>query len=219
VGYLSDMAQQGYNTQNISDFHKKMVPYLIKKYACASKKDLIVDIGSGQGHALIPLWNEGYSNLVAIDIEADNFEEFELKYNIRSHVCNIENQKIPMEDKSAKIIMSLHLIEHLTNPDNFLNEAFRILRDDGHIFIVTPNSRKQVKTFYRDPTHRHPYDYLSLSRIMRIHGFSDVNIYNWNSRYGFGRIKAYILFPRLGMIGKDLLAHANKCIDKPHLKI
>jgi len=93
VGYLSDMAQQGYNTQNISDFHKKMVPYLIKKYACASKKDLIVDIGSGQGHALIPLWNEGYSNLVAIDIEADNFEEFELKYNIRSHVCNIENQK------------------------------------------------------------------------------------------------------------------------------
>jgi SAM-dependent methyltransferase len=37
------------------------------------------------------------------------------------------------------VVHASHLIEHLNNPHLFLNEAFRVLADDGRLFITTPN--------------------------------------------------------------------------------
>ena len=49
------------------------------------------------------------------------------------------NDKIPFGDGMFKVIYAGEVLEHLYDPDRFLEECFRILKDDGHLIITTPN--------------------------------------------------------------------------------
>ena len=58
-------------------------------------------------------------------------------------------KKIPLPDKSVKVLYSSHMFEHLA-PDEavkFLNEARRVLSDDGVIRIVIPDLEKAIATY------------------------------------------------------------------------
>jgi 2-polyprenyl-3-methyl-5-hydroxy-6-metoxy-1,4-benzoquinol methylase len=57
---------------------------------------------------------------------------------------NLDVRNLPLEENKFPqglfdVVHASHLIEHLNNPRLFLNEAFRVLADDGRIFITTPN--------------------------------------------------------------------------------
>jgi len=203
-GYLREMAEQGYSMENIDPFHSYMVPWLFKKYA-AQPEHVVVDIGAGQGHCLIPLHKSGYRNLTAVDIEEDNFRDFKDNFSIRCIKCDLNREPLSLPDESVDILICFHLIEHLTNPGNLMSEAFRVLRSTGILFCTTPDWRKDYKTFWRDPTHVRPYDKVSVARLFRMYRFM-VEVFSWNARFGMGRLHAYRLFPRLGMIGTELLA-------------
>jgi methionine biosynthesis protein MetW len=49
------------------------------------------------------------------------------------------NDKIPFSDKSFDVIYAGEVIEHLYDPDKFLQECYRVLKDDGYLIITTPN--------------------------------------------------------------------------------
>lgn len=208
-GYLNEMAADGYDMEHISKFHCVMLPYMMKILAI-SPKSRVVDIGAGHGHGLIPLYKNGFRDLVAVDRYTDNFKNFELKFGIRSTHCNIEKDRIELEDESVDVVICLHLIEHLSSPDNLINEVHRILRKGGNFVLVTPDWRKQYLTFYRDPTHIRPYDKESIVRLLRMHEFLSVRTMAWGARWGLGQLEAYRIFPRLGLIGNDLIAYARK---------
>jgi SAM-dependent methyltransferase len=146
---------------------------------------------------------------MAVDRCDDNFSLFKSKYAFPTFKCDIEKDKLDLKDNSADAVMCFHLIEHLLNPDSFMNEIRRALKPGGKFFIVTPDWRKQYKTFYRDPTHVRPYDKESIARLLSIYSF-EASVHSWGSAYGLGRLKAYIAAPRLGMIGQDILAIGTK---------
>ena len=208
MNYLHEMGEQGYSPETIGPFHEFMIPWLLSSNN-VPKEDKVVDIGAGQGHCLIPLHRSGWTNLVAVDIDDYNFEMFRQKYGIKSQRCDIGSEPLKFEDNSAGAVLCFHLIEHLSRPDNLLFEARRVLKKRGKLFLVTPDWRKQYKTFWRDPTHIRPYDKESIARLLRIHNFSPT-LHSWGSAYGFGRLQAYRFSPRLGMIGLDLLAVGTK---------
>ena len=59
-------------------------------------------------------------------------------------IRNLDVKGIPLEENAFPceyfdVIHASHLIEHLNDPRSFLNEAHRILKKDGKIFITTPN--------------------------------------------------------------------------------
>ena len=211
MNYLREMAEQGYNPQNIDSFHEVMVPWLLS-FNGVSKDGTVVDIGAGQGHALIPLHRNEYKHLVAVDIDDFNFDFFERKYGFKTIQCNIASQPLELKSSSVGAIIALHLIEHLRDPANLLKESHRVLKPGGKLFLVTPDWRKQYKTFWRDPTHLRPYDKVSISRVLRMYEFIP-RVSSWNARFGFGRLQAYKWFPKLGMIGLDLLAIGTKTDD------
>ena len=204
INYLREMAIHGYNPEHVGPFHKYMIPWLLSAQAI-SKEEMIVDIGAGQGHCLIPLYRNGWRNLVAVDVDDYNFELFKHKYKIRCFRSDVNSEPLKLEDGSVSAVVCLHLIEHLSKPNNLLFEAFRVLKTGGKIFTVTPDWRKQFKTFWRDPTHIHPYDKISITRLLRMYNFEPV-VHSWGSAYGLGKLQTYRWVPRLGMIGKDLLA-------------
>ncbi len=203
------MAGGGYNPQSIGTFHKTMVPHLLSQLR-AKKDELLVDIGSGQGHVVIPAVSAGYRNVAAVDISPENFELFSKDYGIRGFICDVERDPLPFADGEVSTCICFHLIEHLSSAHNLLGEIRRVLKRNGALAIVTPDWRKQFKTFWRDPTHVHPYDKQSIARLLKIHEFNDIRVYSWGPRYGLGRMRAFVLLPRLGTIGRDLLATATK---------
>jgi len=209
MSYLKEMAEQGYNSDTIGAFHRVMMPYLARRLGIG-KADAIIDIGAGQGHGLIPLKNAGYGNLHALDIDPMNFELFKTRFGIEGHVCDANRDRFPFADDQIAFAYSAHVIEHLDQPGHFLSEIYRVLKPGAHVALVTPDWRKQFKTFYRDPTHIRPYDKVSIGRLLRMHGFRDVETSSWNARFGLGRLQAYRWFPKAGMIGEDMIAFAVK---------
>ena len=203
--YLREMADQGYDPDSIGSFHLTMIPWLAKKCG-VGPKDLIIDVGSAQGHCVLSAYKAGYSNLAVVDVDPHNFELFSNRYGIRCQRADIEHDRLSFQDSEASLIMCVHLIEHLHETGLFLSEARRVLGKSRAIALVTPDWRKQYKTFWRDPTHVHPYDRESIARLLRMHGFRHVQTYAWGSAYGLGRIGAYRLWPQLGLIGRDLLS-------------
>ena len=209
MSYLREMAEQGYDPSSIGPFHRTMIPYVLA-LAGVKRDELVADVGAAQGHCIISAAQAGYSNLAVVDVEAQNFELFSTSYQIRCYLRDVEGDPLPFADNEVGAIVCFHLIEHLGKPDNFVREAFRSLKPNGVLALVTPDWRKQYKTFWRDPTHVHPYDKESISRLLRIQRFKEVRTHSWGSAYGLGRLEAYRWAPRLGMIGRDMLALAFK---------
>lgn len=204
MSYLGEMAAQGYRMEAIGDFHRFMLPWLLECHGI-DRADTVLDIGAGHGHCLVPLHDGGWRKLVALDVDPRNFAEFAATLGIESLLCDISRERIALDDGAVGAVICFHVIEHLPAPDNLLTECCRVLRPGGRLFLVTPDWRKQYRTFWRDPTHLRPYDKEAIARLFRMHGL-EPRIHSWGSRLGLGRLHAYRLWPALGMIGADLLA-------------
>jgi SAM-dependent methyltransferase len=95
----------------------------------------ILDIGCATGALLSFLRGRGWH---VTGVEISPCAEYAQKER------NIDVRSLPLEENKFSscgfdVVLASHLIEHLNNPRLFLNEAFRILADDGRIFITTPN--------------------------------------------------------------------------------
>lgn len=206
--YCEEMRESGYNTDKIDCFHYDCMSYLSKSFF-SSKDSTILDVGAGWGHCLIPLKSLGYNNLFALDIDpspSNRLEEEGIKYfNI-----DIEKDKLPFQDSTIDVALSFFVIAHLKDPTNFLSEVFRILRKDGTLIIVTPDWRKQYKTFWRDHTHVHPYDKVSIGRLLRCFKFDVVWIKSYGAIRGTGRLKLWKLWKPLMFTGSNLISVARK---------
>jgi SAM-dependent methyltransferase len=115
---------------------------------------------------------------------------------------NFEIDNFPIKDNSIDIIISLAVIEHLFNPEKFINQIFRCLKPGGLIYLSTPNFQLDWKNFYNDPTHVRPYTPISLEQMLKLHNFNQVNTFPGlrckDIKWYRGRnrfIKAYYLLP------------------------
>ncbi len=133
MNYLKEMADQGYNPDSIGPFHYKMMPYLANLLK-VNLSDLIVDIGAAQGHCVIPLQKAGYNRIAVVDIDPYNFNLFKDQYRFDCYQCDVEREPLPFGNDTVKWVINFHLIEHLSNPQRFLKEVFRVLKSGGDNF-------------------------------------------------------------------------------------
>jgi len=102
---------------------------------CEADKPSILDIGCATGALLVYLRGSGWRVTgVEISPSAD--------YAVKERSLDVRN--LPLEENnfpgdSFDVILASHLIEHLNNPKAFLSETYRVLKNNGNIFITTPN--------------------------------------------------------------------------------
>lgn len=85
--------------------------------------------------------------------------------------CDLLSEQVPLQSSSADYVVAYSLIEHLNDPDNFLNEARRILKPGGVFILETPNWTYSAADFFNDYTHCKPYTPASLKAICTDYGF------------------------------------------------
>ena len=126
------------------------------------KDDRFLDLGSSDG-ALVEVAKQRGYKAVGLDIDS----------------CNFETDKIRLENQSCDIISAISLIEHMYSPYNLINEVRRLLKKNGFFIIVTPNWSENIKVFFDDPTHIHPYTKTSLRKLLEGAKFKNIRIVPW----------------------------------------
>jgi SAM-dependent methyltransferase len=88
-------------------------------------------------------------------------------------------------DQAFQVVHASHLIEHLSDPVAFLQEAHRILDNRGLLVLTTPNSAGlQAKLFgsgWRSviPDHIHLFGRKNFLTLLRSNGFSPLSWKTW----------------------------------------
>jgi len=206
--YLEEMKESGYHADSIDEFHYKNLSHLARTYF-PEKTSTVVDIGAGWGHCLIPLKRAGYEKLIAVDIDATPSKRLENE-GIKFFTIDINRDRLCFEDSTIDVILNFFVIAQLKDPTNLLNEVFRVLREGGTLILVTPDWRKQYKTFWRDHTHIHPYDKVSIRRLLRCFQFDISCIKSFGAIRGIGLLKLWKLWEPLMFTGSNIIAVATK---------
>lgn len=82
------------------------------------------------------------------------------------------NKKIPLEDNKFDTAICISVLEHLLEPQNALNEIYRILKPGGYLLLSTP---------WIYPYHGEPNDYFRYSKdcleyLLKKAGFKIISI-------------------------------------------
>lgn len=116
------------------------------------------------------------------------------------HVADL-NQSISLEGEIADSIVSLSVLEHLYEPQMMINEAFRLLRPNGHFVLQVP---------WQWWIHEAPHDYYrftpyALRKMLQHAGFSEIKIKPQCGYFSAAALK-FNYFSRRATVGKTLMA-------------
>jgi len=97
----------------------------------------ILDVGCGNGAICKPIREKG-NNVTCVELRG--------VAPLTRH-CGVypiiggDAENLAFSSESFDLVLASEVVEHLWNPQNFLNEAYRILKTDGYLIISTPEGK------------------------------------------------------------------------------
>lgn len=98
----------------------------------------VVDVGGGQGDFLSDAFPE-YANRTVVDVSKEALVTAAAR-GLKIATCDLENESIPLPDRSARLVIFCEVAEHLAETSRALDEIKRILAPNGYVLISTPNA-------------------------------------------------------------------------------
>jgi 2-polyprenyl-3-methyl-5-hydroxy-6-metoxy-1,4-benzoquinol methylase len=146
-----------------------------------AEKPCVIDIGCATGSLLAYLGGRGW-RVTGVEISpAAEYARSEKKLDVRS--IPLEENKF--ESGSFDLVLASHLIEHLNDPRSFLKETHRILKENGSVFITTPNISGLQARLYKGRWRSAIFDHLylfsirTLSKMLKNTGFKIERVRTW----------------------------------------
>lgn len=202
--YLNSLYPETY--YSYQDFYDKEMSFLKRMYhnfitaktfdPDFKKAGNFLDIGCGSGKYLYKMRNKGWDVFgVEVNKNAAILGNDLEKLNI--HNGNLLSANYDSE--SFDYVRSNHSFEHITNPNETLDEIYRILKSDGKLFIGVPNidsfNAKLFKKYWwylGAPVHPFNYSAKTLTRLLESHGFLvEKIIYNSDVHGTLGSFQIY----------------------------
>lgn len=157
----------------VSKKHKNRKPYNWLAYDLVDKclsehaflfKGVLYDLGCGE-KPYKTLFEQYCENYLGVDWSNSLHE-------ISADVLANLNEILPIDSSSADTVVSISVLEHLSEPQNMLNEAYRMLRPGGNIVLQVP---------FQWRVHEEPYDFFrytshGLKYMFEKAGFADIKI-------------------------------------------
>ena len=95
----------------------------------------LLDVGCGRGdlYGRLPPSIRSYTG-----VDLVRYEGFPESSQARLRIGDL-NQRLPVEDAGADVVVSIETIEHLENPRALFRELIRAVRPGGLLLVTTPN--------------------------------------------------------------------------------
>ena len=113
----------------------------LRRYHYAAKKvrGSVLDIGCGLGYGSKMLHDKGIS-VYGIDISPNAIDYAKEHYPGPVYAC-CPAENLPFEAKYFDSVVAFEVLEHVSNPSQMLTEVHRVLKEQGSLFVSTPNPR------------------------------------------------------------------------------
>ena len=133
--------------------------YLYRKYFLYPKlfkfmNGKILDLGCGIGDLL--QYNQ---NILGVDINENNIAYCK---SIGLNAFLMKENKIPFNSFFFNTVVMDNVIEHISDPEEILNEVKRVLKNNGIFIIGVPG----IKGFKEDDDHKKFYNINSIKKIL-----------------------------------------------------
>lgn len=163
-GYLSPLTIKSYNK-------------LLDEFEPYRKTNNILDVGCGRGWFLAEALKRGWQvygteySKTAVRICR------ETGINIKEGVLNASN----FENEMFDVITSFEVIEHINNPNEELEEIYKLLRTGGLFYCTTPNFNSLMRYYLKAdynvigyPEHLSYYTKSTLNKVTKRHGLRPI---------------------------------------------
>lgn len=191
---------------------------LVRHFPPARPRGRLLDIGCGSGETLLELQKAGWDVVGLEYSEAAAEKGRQQGLDIRAG--SAQNMDFP--PGSFDWIRMSHLLEHVVNPRDLLERAFRVLRPGGRVLIALPDCGGLPSQFFgkqwlnwRIPEHRWFFTGATLFRLLQGTGYRVIDVrryfnlsrFLWgvSSRYGW-KVRIPFGLPYIGgrLIPKSL---------------
>lgn len=143
-------------------------------------RGVLLDIGSATGNFLMEAQSR-YWTVQGLEVSEDAAQQSMQNYGINT-VTGVMNEHL-FEDESFDVVTAWDVIEHISDPHDFMANIRRVLKPDGIFAANTPNVNSTA-SFHSGSQWRHLdpplhvilYDYISLRVLLKMHGFEILKI-------------------------------------------
>ena len=121
----------------------------------------VLDAGCGSGYGAAQLAGlDPALQVVGIDLSEEALAYARPRYGGPNlHFAHGDCLALEFADGEFDLVMGFEVLEHLTEPAAFLQQARRVLRPSGHLLVSTPNRRYYSgERRYVNPFHTREYD-------------------------------------------------------------
>ena len=151
-------------------YDEHIVRYRFVTAFVAGKTVLDIACGSGYGAALLA---KAGGKVTGIDLDLEALTEAKKNYGSAVTFLQGDAATIPLADSSIDIAVSFETIEHITDYVKFVQELKRVIKDDGLVFISTPN---KIVFGQKNPFHVKEFNKEEFSELLNSY-FSFVKIF------------------------------------------
>ena len=101
----------------------------------------VLDFGCGAGYGAERLRRAGARSVVGCDLAPEAAGHARSHYGDSATFVVGDCQRAPFATGSFDVVVSFEALEHVPEPERYLDEARRLLVEDGLFFVSTPNKR------------------------------------------------------------------------------
>jgi SAM-dependent methyltransferase len=128
----------------------------------------VLDAGCGAGYGTALLGADARS-AIGIDVDPDAIAYARRRYgtsNVDFRIGDVT--ALELDDDSVDVVCAFETIEHLAEPERFVAEARRVLRDAGLLLVSTPYVRRTNER-PSNPHHEREYSPQDFDALLRTH--------------------------------------------------
>ena len=143
----------------------------------------ILDIGCAYGYFLSACVEAGISEVYGVDVSLAAIQKSKGLERAKVSQLDFSKEESYFDSGSFDAVTAFDVIEHVEDEGFFIRQAYRILKKDGLLFLITPNGDSWPRDIYMkliygrdDPTHINVQGWRHWEDLLRNVGFRRVEI-------------------------------------------
>lgn len=198
---------------NLSTTYLNALKQILSKLSIEVK---ILEIGCGNGFLLSSLNNIGFKNVFGVEPSNDSINKADIFIKKRIKHSIFKNGLFP--NNTFSLICFFQTLDHIPDPNNFLQICYKLLKKDGFIVGFNHNAGSISAKLLREKSpiidieHTYLYDKQTIRMLFKKNNFTDILVFSPSNTLS---IKHFLwLFPLPGFIKTKLLNNNNPLLRK-----